>query len=80
MTKRQLELKYGVHIEDDSYYNPLYGKFVKAYRMYTLDGCLWENGMHTIKDVEKQCKLYAPALLKIKNNYERMFCLGRQKL
>ena len=77
MTKRQLELKYGVYIEDDSYYNPLRGKFVKAYKMYTMDCCLWENGMHTIKDVEKQCKLCAPALLKIKNDCERMFGLDR---
>ena len=66
MTKTQLENKYGVRIADDSYYSPLKGKFVRQYRMYSADGCQWENGLRTLKDVETECKQWAEALLGIK--------------
>lgn len=66
MTKAQIENKYGVRIADDSFYHPLKGRFVKQYRMYSADGCPWENGLRTLKDVENECKQWAEALLRIK--------------
>ena len=66
MTRTQLEKKYGITIRDDSYYNPFTFKWVRAYKMFSADGCPWENGLRTIKAVEAECKRYAEALLNIK--------------
>lgn len=65
-TKKGLELKYGIKTEDDSYYSPIKGRYVKQYKMYSADGCLWENGLRTIKAVEAECKDYENTLLGIK--------------
>ena len=70
MTKAQLEKKYGIYIEDDSYYHPLGNRFVKQYRMYAADGCQWENGLRTIKAVEAECKQWELELLSIKRTAE----------
>ena len=66
MTKLQIEQKYGIHIADDSYYNPFKHKFIKMYRIYSADGCPWENGLKTIKDVERECKTWEREILAIK--------------
>lgn len=71
MTKRQLEIKYGVSIDWDSYWSPLRQRFVRAYKVYSADGCPWENGLRTMKDVEAECKKWADALLSIKSRCSR---------
>ena len=70
MTKIQIEKKYGIKIADDSYYS-MAGKFVKAYKIYSADGCPWENGLRNLKEVEKECKQWEKQLLSIKAVKER---------
>ena len=70
MTKAQLEKRYGIYIEDDSYFHPLGNRFVKQYRMYSADGCQWENGLSNLKAVEAECKKYEMELLSIKKTTE----------
>ena len=66
MTSAQLEKKYGIAIRDDSFYNVITHRWVKMYKIFSADGCQWENGLRTIKAVEAECKRYADALLNIK--------------
>lgn len=66
MTKQKLELKYGIRIEDDSYYNPERGKYVKQYKIYTADGCPWDNGFRSLEAVEAECVIWAKQILGIK--------------
>ena len=65
MTKAQIEKTYGVKIRDDSFYNPRTGKSVKQYRIYSADGCQWENGLRSMADVERECKEWASELKEI---------------
>lgn len=65
MSRAELEKKYGIYIADDSYYNPITGRFVKAYRMFSADGCPWENGLKSLADVERECRLWENQLLEI---------------
>ena len=64
---KRLEDKYGIKVVDDSFYNPLTKKWHKLYKMYSADGCLWENGM-TYNELQAECKKNAKALLEIKEN------------
>lgn len=67
MTKKQLEEKYGVRIErDDLFLRGLY-----EYRIYSADGCPWENGLRTLKAVERECKTWEKKLLQIKEDVEQ---------
>lgn len=70
MNKQQLENKYGIHITDDSYYSPRTGKYIKAYKFYSADGCPWENGLRSIKAIERECEEWAKHLLTIKEDVE----------
>ena len=65
-TKKQLEKEYGIKIVDDSYYNPYSGRMVKQYRIYSADGCQWENGLKTLDAVRKECEEWATHLKAIK--------------
>lgn len=60
MTKARLEKKYGVSIEWD-HWN-------EEYVIYSADGCKWENGLHSIKACEKECKEWEAELLAIKQH------------
>ena len=71
MSKAQLEKTYGIHITDDSYYSPRTGKYVKAYKFTSADGCPWENGLRSLKAVERECIEWAKHLLDIKSRAER---------
>lgn len=71
MTRNQLEKTYGIKITDDSFYNPRNGRFVKAYKFCSADGCSWENGLRTIKAIEQECQEWAKHLLSIKERVER---------
>ena len=62
----QLKDKYGVTVADDSYYNPYTGRMVKQYKMYSADGCQWENGLRTLIAVKQECEEWADALKSIK--------------
>ena len=64
---KRLEDKYGIKVVDDSFYNPLTKKWHKLYKMYSADGCPWENGM-TYNELQAECKKNAKALLEIKEN------------
>jgi hypothetical protein len=66
MTRTRIEKKYGVRIADDSFYNPISCKYTKAYRIYSADGCPWENGLRTLKAVQVECEKWEESLLKIK--------------
>ena len=70
MTRTQLEKKYGITIRDDGFYNPRTGKYVQAYKFCSADGCPWENGLRTIKAIEKECEEWAKHLLDIKARVE----------
>lgn len=71
MTGRQLEGKYGIKIADDSFYT-MAGTLIKAYKIYSADGCLWENGLRSIKAVEQECKQWGQQLLAIKARKEAL--------
>ena len=66
----QFEKKYGIFIEDDSYWNPLWNRFVKQYKIYTADGCKWENGL-SYKSLLKEIRENKEFFLKIKAQKEK---------
>ena len=68
MNRLQLEKKYGITIADDTFYSPRRSKFVKAYKIFSADGCPWENGLSTLKAIEKECEQWEDALLDIKKS------------
>ena len=70
MSRAQLEAYYGIKIRDDGFYSPRTGKYVKAYKFYSADGCLWENGLRTLKAVENECIEWSKHLLDIKARVE----------
>lgn len=53
----KMEQKYGIKIRDDSFWNPRTQKFMKRYKIYTADGCQWENGL-SFKGLQAECKKY----------------------
>ena len=67
MMIERMEKKYGIIIEDDSFYNPLTGKDVKAYAIYTADGCRWECGL-SFRGLQRECREYGDAFISIKAN------------
>lgn len=71
MSKAQIEKKYGIHIVKDSYFHPLEGKMKNAYTIYSADGCCWEKGLCSIKEIEEECKRWEDALLHIKTMTKR---------
>ena len=60
----QMEKKYGIFIRDDSFYDPLKQKFCKRYRIYTADGCQWENGL-SFRGLQAECKRYGDTFKKV---------------
>lgn len=65
MSKKALERKYNIRIADDSYVSPISGRFVKAYKIYSADGCCWEKGLRGLKAVKAECEEWATALATI---------------
>lgn len=59
-----LEKMYGVKIVKDFCYD---GK--QLYKMYSADGCPWENGL-TLKGLNAECEAWSAALLDIKAKTE----------
>lgn len=64
---RYLEEKYGITVTNDSFTNSLTGKYQKRYKIYTADGCLWENGL-TYQGLQQEIKASANIFLQIKAN------------
>lgn len=65
MSRKQLEKRYAVKIVNDNFYNPRTGKMVKCYKIYSADGCPWENGLPTLEAVRKECEEWEPQLKRI---------------
>lgn len=65
MSKSQIEERWGVRIVLD---------FKKGntnyYKIYTADGCPWENGLRSMIGVEAECRKYTEQILEIKQRYE----------
>lgn len=61
---KQMERKYNITIVDDSFYSPLSNKLVKQYKIYTADGCPWENGL-TFRGLQAECKQYGDEFISI---------------
>lgn len=64
---KSYENKYGITVTNDSFTNPLTGKYQKRYKIYTADGCLWENGL-TYRGLQQEIKASANIFLQIKAN------------
>lgn len=62
---KSYESKYGITITNDSFTNPLTGKYQKRYKIYTADGCLWENGL-TYRGLQQEIKTSGDIFLQIK--------------
>ena len=62
---QKMEEKYRIHVEDDSFYDPLTGRLYKRYRIYTADGCQWENGL-SFRGLQAECKKYGDTFKKIR--------------
>lgn len=66
----RLEKKYGIKVVRDEIYNPFTGKTKMRYKMFSADGCPWQNGL-TKEGVKNECEKWSNALLEIKNRTER---------
>ena len=66
----RLEKKYGIKVVEDRIYNPLTGRTRMRYKMYSADGCPWENGL-TKEGVKKECEQWAEQLIAVKEKRER---------
>lgn len=64
MMIEKMEKKYGIKIVDDSFYEPLSGKHVKRYKIYTADGCPWEKGL-SYRGLQAECREYGETFKKI---------------
>ena len=64
---KSYESKYGITITNDSFTNPLTGNYQKRYKIYTTDGCLWENGL-TYRGLQQEIKTSRDKFLQIKAN------------
>ena len=66
---QSLEKKYGIRIvSDGNIYNPYTGKSIERYKIFSADGCRWENGL-SYKGVIAECKQWSQELLQIKENW-----------
>ena len=60
-----MERKYGIKIRDDSFWDPFKQKFYKRYKIYTADGCQWENGL-SYRGLQAECRKYGDTFKEIK--------------
>ena len=75
MSRAQLEKRYGISIVENGYFD-WRGRYIKLYDIYSADGCCWDKGKKTIKEVAEECKVWAHSLLAIKRLYERYLIKG----
>lgn len=67
---KRLEEKYGIKVVGDSFYNPLTKEYHKLYKMYSANGCWWDNGL-TYNELQAECEKNTEVLLKIKEECKR---------
>lgn len=65
-----IEKKYGIHVVEDRIYNPLTGRTKMCYRIYTADGCHWENGL-TREGVKEEVAKWGDAMMEIRDRVRR---------
>lgn len=61
----QIKKVYGVTITENGYYDAK-GRYVKLYDMYSADGCCWDKGKRSIKEVYEECLYWSAQLRRIK--------------
>lgn len=68
---KAIERKYGVKVMSEGHHwNPMTGRSVETFKMYSADGCCWEKGLSR-KGVKAECEEFAKSLLAIKANSNR---------
>ena len=70
----RLEAKYGIKIRHD-FVGIRKGKVINYYKIFTADGCSWENGL-TYKGILMECKRWAKELLIIKASNDKRIMIG----
>lgn len=60
----KMEQKFGIRIRDDSFWDPVKQRFLKRYKIYTADGCPWENGL-SFRGLQAECRKYGNTFSKI---------------
>ena len=62
----RLEKKYGIKVRKDFF---SWESNKQLYKMYSADGCPWENGL-TLKGLREECKRWGKELLEIKQGVD----------
>jgi hypothetical protein len=62
----RLEKKYGIKVEKD-FVSAISGR--QLYKMYSADGCPWENGL-SLKGLREECAEWEKELLEIKRGVD----------
>lgn len=60
----KLEKKYHIHIRDDSFYDPFTNRHLTRYKIFTADGCNWENGL-SYRGLLKECREHGRTFINI---------------
>lgn len=63
---KTLENRYGIRVVEERWFNPLIGRMVTTYKMFSADGCPWEKGLSRA-GVKAECERWSEQLLQIKN-------------
>ncbi len=74
-TIERLEKKYGIRVRKDFC---SWRTGTQYYKMYSADGCPWENGL-TLKGLREECKTWEEALLDIKKNADEARARAKAK-
>lgn len=65
---KTLGKKYGVTVISEGFHwNDFLGKRIETFKIYSADGCPWEEGLSR-KGVKIECERWAKQLLTIKEN------------
>ena len=65
-TIERLEKKYGIRVRKDFF---SWDSNKQLYKMYSADGCPWENGL-TLKGLGEECRRWEKELLQIKQGVD----------
>lgn len=65
-TIERLEKKYGIKVRKDFF---SWESNKQLYKMYSADGCSWENGL-TLKGLREECRRWEKELLEIKQGVD----------
>lgn len=71
---KQLEDKYGIYIHLNPFHDPITLEPKARYKIYTADGCPWENGLTyglTYKGLFAECRKYAKVFAEIRGKVEK---------